>query len=268
MGSSARTQVAFSKEACIPEPGRATNFAMYRGFILLIVLVLLGIGARAADPEVHTFSIVAFDPATGELGVAVESKYFGVGSVVPWARAGVGAVATQSRAKMSFGPDGLSLMEAGKSPREALDTLLAADANAEERQVGMIDAQGRTAVHTGAQCHGYAGQREGKNYSVQGNLLAGEGVLTAMAEAFEAAQKKEGSELADWLLAALQAGQAAGGDKRGQQSAALLVVHAKGGPGGDNDRYMDLRVEDNPAPIEELARLRALHARFYGPVGR
>jgi uncharacterized Ntn-hydrolase superfamily protein len=233
---------------------------------ILLLFLLVGVGLRAADPEVHTFSIVAFDPATGELGVAVESKYFGVGSVVPWAKAGVGAVATQARAKVSFGPEGLNLMENGKSPREALDALLDADANAAERQVGMIDAQGRTAAHTGAQCIDYAGHREGKNYTVQGNLLAGEGVLTAMAEAFETAQKKEGTELADWLLAALQAGQAAGGDKRGQQSAALLVVQANGGPGGDNDRYMDLRVEDNPAPIDELARLRAMHGRFYGPV--
>jgi uncharacterized Ntn-hydrolase superfamily protein len=130
----------------------------------------------------------------------------------------------------------------------------------------MVDAQGRTAAHTGADCLTYAGHRGGKNYTVQGNLLAGEGVLTAMAEAFENAQKQAGTELADWLLAALQAGQAAGGDRRGQQSAALLVVHAGAGPGGDNDRYMDLRVEDNPKPIEELARLRVLHAEFYGPV--
>ena len=233
---------------------------------LFLLLLAVSLPIHAADPEVHTFSIVAFDPATGELGVAVESKYLGVGSVVPWAKAGVGAVATQARAKVSFGPEGLSLMEGGKSPREALDLLLAADPDAAERQVGMIDAKGRTAAHTGADCITYAGHREGKNYTVQGNLLAGEEVLTAMAEAFEAAQKKEGSELADWLLAALQAGQAAGGDRRGQQSAALLVVHAGGGPGGDNDRYMDLRVEDHPKPIEELARLRALHADFYGPV--
>lgn len=233
---------------------------------LLLLLLLSGLALHAADPLVHTFSIVAFDPATGELGVAVESKYFGVGSVVPWAKAGVGAVATQSRAKMSFGPDGLKLMENGKSAREALDLLLEADPDAADRQVGMVDASGGTAAHTGADCSKYAGNLQGKNYSVQGNLLAGEGVLTAMAEAFEEARKKEGSELADWLLAALQAGQAAGGDRRGQQSAALLVVHAGGGPGGDNDRYMDLRVEDNPKPIEELARLRALHAEFYGPV--
>jgi uncharacterized Ntn-hydrolase superfamily protein len=220
--------------------------------------------AKNADSEVHTFSIVAFDPATGDLGVAVESKYFGVGSVVPWAKAGVGAVATQSRAKVSFGPEGLRLMEAGKSPREALDALLAADPLRAERQVGMIDAQGRTAAHTGAECFAFAGHREGKNFSVQGNLLAGETVLTAMAEAYERAQKDEGTELADWLLAALTAGQAAGGDRRGQQSAALLVARAAGDPGGDNDRYCDLRVEDHPTPIVELTRLRTLHREFYG----
>jgi len=231
--------------------------------LLLLFLALVCV-ARAADPEIHTFSIVAFDPATGELGVAVESKYFGVGSVVPWARAGVGAVATQARGKVSFGVEGLRLMGAGSSPREALDKLLATDPNAAERQVALIDAQGRTAVHTGAECFAFAGHREGKNYSVQGNLLAGEAVLTGMATAYERAQKEEGTELADWLLAALVAGQAAGGDKRGQQSAALLVVLAGGGPGGDNDRYMDLRVEDHPTPIDELVRLRTAHRQFYG----
>jgi uncharacterized Ntn-hydrolase superfamily protein len=243
---------------------------MPRVFALPLLLLVLGcrppLPLHAADsaPEVHTFSIVAFDPATGELGVAVESKYFGVGSVVPWAKAGVGAVATQARVKVSFGPEGLRLMEAGQSSREALDTLLAADPQRAERQVGMINAQGRTAAHTGTDCFAFAGHREGKNYTVQGNLLAGETVLTAMAEAYERAQKEEGTELADWLLAALTAGQAAGGDRRGQQSAALLVVRAGGGPGGDNDRYCDLRVEDHPTPIAELTRLRALHRDFYG----
>ncbi len=227
---------------------------------------MLGAGLRAADPEVHTFSIVAFDPATGDLGVAVESKYFGVGSVVPWARAGVGAVATQARAKVSFGPQGLRFLKAGKSSRETLDALLAADPLRAQRQVGVIDAHGRTAAHTGAECFAFAGNRDGKNYTVQGNLLAGESVLTAMAEAYERAQTEQGSELADWLLAALAAGQAAGGDRRGQQSAALLVVRAGGGPGGDNDRYCDLRVEDHATPIAELARLRAMHRDFYAPV--
>src|SRR5271169_6367665 len=127
--------------------------------LLALALIVLCPAVRAADPQVHTFSIVAFDPTTGELGVAVESKYFGVGSVVPWARAGVGAVATQARAKVGFGPEGLRLMEGGASPREALDKLLAADPQSAERQVGMIDAHGRTAAHTGAECFAFAGHR-------------------------------------------------------------------------------------------------------------
>ena len=159
-------------------------------------------------------------------------------------------------------------MAAGRSPRQALRILLKTDSDVAERQVGMIDARGRTAAYTGSACMVFAGHRRGRFYSVQGNLLAGESVLTDMAAAYETAQKQEGGELADWLLAALQAGQAAGGDRRGQQSAALLVVRAKGGPGGDNDRYIDLRVEDGPTPIDELARLRALHAQFYGPARR
>jgi uncharacterized Ntn-hydrolase superfamily protein len=219
--------------------------------------------AKSDPPKVNTFSIVACDPATGELGVAVQSKYFGVGSVVPWAEAGVGAVATQSYAKMGYGPDGLKLMREGKSPREALDALLAADPQRALRQIGFVDAQGRTAAHTGAECNGWAGHREGKNFTVEGNLLAGEAVVTGMADAFEKARAEGKGELADWLMAALRAAQEAGGDKRGQQSAALLIVRAKAGPGGDNDRFIDLRVEDHEKPIEELGRLLDLHKRFY-----
>jgi len=229
----------------------------------LVILLALGVAVRAADPEVHTFSIVAFDPATGDLGVAVESKYFGVGSVVPWAKAGVGAVATQAQVKVGFGPEGLRLMEGGKSSREALEALLATDPSREFRQVGIVDAQGRPAAHTGTECVAWAGHQTGSHFTVQGNLLAGDKVAPAMAQAYEAAQKVEGSELADWLLAALQAAQAEGGDRRGQQSAAILVVRANGGPGGDNDRYIDLRVEDHPTPIVELARLLDLHKTFY-----
>lgn len=236
---------------------------MSRLHFLLLILSLLGATARAADPHVNTFSIVAFDPKTGDLGVAVESKYFSVGSVVPWAKAGVGAVATQAQVKVGFGPEGLRLLESGKSSRETLDVLLAADSRREVRQVGIVDAEGRPAAHTGKECLDWAGHREGKHYTVQGNLLAGEAVTSAMAEAYEKAQAIEGSELADWLLAALEAGQAAGGDKRGQQSAALLVVRANAGPGGDTDRYIDLRVEDHATPITELARLLELHKRFY-----
>lgn len=235
------------------------RFFVTRLAVLLCASVALSGTRPPAEPEVHTFSIVARDPATGELGIAVESKYFSVGSVVPWARAGVGAVATQSLAKTTYGSEGLRLMEEGKSPREALDALAAADPDRERRQVGMIDAKGRTAALTGAGCIAWAGHREGENFCVQGNLLAGEQVLTAMVETFERARKVEGSELADWLMAALQAGQDAGGDRRGEQSAALLVVRARGGLGGDSDRYIDLRVEDHAKPIAELARLLALH---------
>jgi uncharacterized Ntn-hydrolase superfamily protein len=237
--------------------------------MLAVALLPLGGSTRLplaliAEPEVHTFSIVARDPATGELGVAVESKYFSVGSVVPWAKAGVGAVATQSLAKLTYGSDGLKLMAEGKSPRESLDALTADDPGRERRQVGMIDASGRTAAFTGSECMAWAGHREGENFSVQGNLLAGEAVLAGMAEAFESARKIGGSELADWLVAALQAGQAAGGDRRGEQSAALLVVRERGGLGGDGDRYIDLRVEDHAKPIDELARLLKVHHEWHG----
>jgi len=244
---------------------------MNRGFAVLALGLLAALALatdqtpRATEPNVNTFSIVAHDPASGDFGVAVQSKYFGVGSVVPWAKAGVGAVATQARVKVGFGPEGLRLMETGKSSRETLEAMLATDPLRASRQVALIDAKGQPAVHTGDECFAWAGHRVGRHFTVQGNLLAGEGVVTAMAEAYEAAQKIEGSELADWLLAALTAGQAAGGDRRGQQSAALLVVRAKGDPSGDTDRYMDLRVEDHAEPITELARLRAMHRAFYQP---
>lgn len=238
---------------------------------LLLFLLLTGISLAETPPDspkVNTFSIVAFDEATGELGVAVQSKYFGVGSVVPWAEAGVGAVATQSYAKIGYGPGGLREMRAGKSAAEALETVSKDDAMKPMRQVGMVDAQGRTAVHTGAECNGWAGHREGKAFTVQGNLLAGEPVVAAMAKAFEDGRASGKGELADWLMAALKAGQEAGGDKRGQQSAALLVVKKNGGPGGDNDRFIDLRVEDHEKPIDELSRLLELHKKFYAKAHR
>ena len=219
--------------------------------------------AGATEPKVNTFSIVAHDPITGESGVAVQSRYFGVGSVVPWARAGVGAVATQSYAKLGYGPEGLKLLEEGKTPRAALDELTEADTKRAIRQVAIIDTKGNVAAFTGKECMAWAGHKEGKGYSVQGNLLTGENVITAMATAFEKAREEQGTELADWLVAALQAGQAAGGDRRGQQSAALLVVREKGGPNGENDRYIDLRVEDHATPIDELQRLLELHKQFH-----
>ncbi len=214
-------------------------------------------------PLVATFSIVGFDPGTGDLGVAVQSKFFGVGSVVPWAKAGVGAIATQSRANVNYGPDGLALLQAGTNAAEALKQLTGADAKSAIRQAGIVDARGNAASFTGTNCQPWAGHREGKHFCVQGNILAGPEVVDEMAKAFEAARKVEGSELADWLVAALEAGQKAGGDKRGQQSAALLVVRDKAGYDRANDRFIDLRVEDHPEPIKELARLLEMHKKFY-----
>lgn len=214
-------------------------------------------------PPVATFSVVGFDPETGDLGVAVQSKFFGVGSVVPWAKAKVGAIATQSYANVAYGPDGLALLESGKHAKETLKQLTDADERRDSRQAGIVDAKGNSASFTGAKCNAWAGHREGSNFCVQGNILAGEEVVKAMAAAFEAARKVEGSELADWLMASLEAGQSAGGDTRGKQSAALLVVRDKAGYGNVNDRYVDLRVEDNPEPIRELSRLLEMHKKFY-----
>ncbi|HEY3231548.1 MAG TPA: DUF1028 domain-containing protein [Roseiflexaceae bacterium] len=207
---------------------------------------------------VATFSIVARDPHNGDLGVAVASKFLAVGSVAPWARAGAGAVATQARANIAYGPDGLALLERGRSAQEALDQLLASDELREQRQVGIVDAHGGAAAHTGVECMDWAGHVVGAGFAAQGNILAGAAVVQALAGAFTQA----GGELAERLLAALAAGDAAGGDKRGRQSAALYVARAGGAYGGLLDRYIDLRVDDHPAPIPELARLLKLH-RFY-----
>ena len=206
-----------------------------------------------------TFSIVAYDPAAKEWGVATQSKFLAVGSAVPWAQAGAGAVATQSYANTSFGPKGLALMASGLSAQETLDRLLAEDEGREHRQVGLVDAQGQVATFTGKECLAWAGGLAGKGYAVQGNILVGEATLTAMAQAFETAR----GELADCLVAALAAGQKAGGDRRGQQSAALIVVREKGGYAGFNDRYIDLRVDDHPRPIKRLMEILALHHLYF-----
>lgn len=198
-----------------------------------------------------TFSIVAFDPDGGDLGIAVASKFPCVGAVVPWAKAGIGAVATQSWANTDFGPGGLQLMGGGLPAGEALDAVLEGDEGREERQVGFVDASGRTATFTGTGCVDWAGGITGEHFAAQGNILAGEAVLRDMADAFAAAQ----GDLSDRLLAALLAGDAAGGDRRGKQSAALLVVREGGGYEGRNDRYVDLRVDDHPDAPQELARL-------------
>ena len=211
-----------------------------------------------------TFSIVAYDPETGDLGVAVQSKFFGVGSVVPWAESGIGAVATQARANVRFGPLGLKLMREGVAPDEIRKLLADGDPGRDERQFLLIDAKGRTGAHTGKKCLDWAGHREGRNYAVAGNILAGEAVATSMTEAFEKARGNGNGELAEWLIVALKAGQAAGGDKRGRQSAALLVLRKNGGYAGSSDRYVDLRVEDHEKPIAELDRLLQKHRGFYG----
>lgn len=212
------------------------------------------------EPLLTTFSIVACDLEEQAWGVAVASKFLAAGALVPWAKAGVGAVATQALAKVGFGPEGLALMAAGKPAPEALEALLAADPGAPDRQVALVDAQGRVAAHTGERCFDWAGHRLGEGFSCQGNILTGPEVLEAMAEAFQAAE----GELADRLVAALLAGDEAGGDRRGKQSAAVLVVRPGGGYGGDTDRYLDLRVDDDPEPVRKLATLVAAHHVFFG----
>lgn len=240
-----------------------------RLFVFLVISYLAG-GSLAAGQSastgplrpVHTYSIVARDPATGELGVAVQSHWFSVGPLVPWAEAGVGAIATQSFVDPTYGKLGLDLMRAGKSAPETLAALLAADGAGDVRQVAMIDAQGRVAAHTGAKNIPAAGHRVGTNFSVQANLMANDAVWPAMARAFEAAS----GDLADRMLAALDAAEAAGGDIRGRQSAALVVV--RGQPTGRAwaDRAFDLRVEDHPEPLKELRRLVVLQ-RAYNHMG-
>ena len=213
--------------------------------------ILIAVLAHPADPPVATFSIVARDPANGDLGVAVQSKYFSVGSVVPHARADTGAIATQAMGNIYFGYHGLSLLEAGTSAPAVLEKLLAADPKKEFRQVGLVDSKGLAVTFTGSETLPWSGGRTGDGYAVQGNLLAGPEVVNAMAAAFESTE----GQLAERLLMALAAGQSAGGDSRGRQSAAVLVVRARAGYMAANDRLIDLDVEDHPAPIRELGRL-------------
>ena len=207
---------------------------------------------------VATFSIVGYDAETGDLGIAVQSKFFAVGSVVPWAETGVGAIATQSWANTTYGPKGLKLLKSGLSAEQTLERLIVDDPGRATRQVGIVDAKGNVANYTGDECNEWAGAVSGKHYTAQGNILAGEDVVKAMGKAFEATE----GELANKLTAALFAGQEKGGDTRGQQSAALLVVREQGGYGGFNDRYIDLRVDDAEKPIEELQRLLEIHKKW------
>ena len=207
---------------------------------------------------IATFSIVARDATNGDLGVAVQSKFLAVGAVVPWASADAGAIATQALANMSYGPDGLALLRQGMSATDVLRQLVDADPDREHRQIGIVDRNGSAAAHTGNSCFPWAGHIVGDGFCCQGNILAGEAVVNSMAEAFEQSQ----GELAERLMSALTAGQTAGGDRRGRQSASLNVVRAGGAYGGVLDRYIDLRVDDHPDPIVELKRLLGLH-RFY-----
>jgi len=209
---------------------------------------------------VATFSIAAFDPGTGSLGVAVQSKFLAVGSIVPWARAGVGAVATQAMANFNYGPRGLDLMSQGRSAQETVEAMISADEEREHRQLGVVDAEGRAATFTGSECFEWAGGITGEHYAAQGNILVGGETVEAMAKTFDGTP----GDLAGRLLAALDARQQAGGDSRGKQSAALVVVREGGGYGGDNDRALDLRVDDHPEPIRELIRLRGLHCLYFG----
>lgn len=207
--------------------------------------------AQAAQEPVATFSIVARDPNAGELGIAVASRFFSVGSVVPWAKAGAGAVATQSFANTSFGPRGLELMQRGASAEETLQILLRTDDNPDRRQVGIVAADGSSITYTGKDCLAWAGGRHGPNYAIQGNILAGEAVVDAMEKTF---LETKGT-LAERLFAALSAGDAKGGDARGRQSAAMIVVKEGAGYGGYSDRAIDIRVDDHPDPFQELGRL-------------
>jgi uncharacterized Ntn-hydrolase superfamily protein len=209
----------------------------------------------AAPPDPSTFSIAAADPGAGEVGVAVASRFFAVGTVVPHARAGVGAVATQANANTTFGPRGLDLLVRGLTPEETVKVLVRSDAGTNDRQLGVVNAPGESATYTGPGCNPWAGGRSGPGYAIQGNIVAGEKVVAAMEGAFLASR---GRSLAERLFAALKAGDEAGGDSRGRQSAAILVCRERAGYNGFTDHAVDIRVDDHAEPFAEIARLLAL----------
>ena len=231
---------------------------------LSLLAVLFSLGGSTANAQssapiidkteeevIATFSIVARDPTTEELGVAVQSRAFRAAAIVSYAKSGVGAIATQASANQSYGPRGLELLEQGLSPDEVVARLTNADEGRDRRQLAVIDAQGRVSAYTGSRTSDWAGHIEGNNYSVQGNILVSEQVVQAMAQAFETAE----GELAERLMAALDAGQAAGGDARGKQSGGILVVKPIGDSGRTTDRWIDVRVDDHPTPFLEIRRL-------------
>ena len=218
---------------------------------LVMSVVMAAASAVGATEPIATFSIVGYDPETGDLGVAVQSKFFAVGSVVPWARAGVGAIASQAYGNTTFGPLGLGMLEEGMTVEAVMDSLLKNDPDAAQRQVGIVDAEGNSFAYTGEECMDWAGHLTGPNFSAQGNILVSAETVEAMARAF----KETEGILGERLMTALEAGQAAGGDSRGVQSAAMLIVREGGGYGGYNDVYCDLRVDDHTDPIGELRRI-------------
>ncbi len=242
-------------ERCVSILKIARRPVVLLGFAVLVASVSAfspkaAVGDRS-EQNIATFSIVGHDPATGELGVAVASRFFTVGNVVPWAKAGVGAVATQAYANTSFGWRGLDLLEKGLTPEEIKEVLIRNDDDPGRRQIGIVSADGKSATYTGEGCTAWAGGRAGPHYAVQGNILAGEAVVASMEEAF---LKTEGT-LADRLYEAMLAGEKAGGDSRGKQSAALLVVKEGTGYGGYTDRAVDIRVDDHAEPFKELGRI-------------
>ena len=214
--------------------------------------------------SIATFSIVAYDSDRREWGVAVQSKFLAAAAVVSWAQAGAGAVATQAHANLTYGPQGLEMMDKGLPAEDTIEALISTDEHRAMRQVGLVDREGRASAYTGADCIEWAGHVVGVGFTCQGNILV-RGTVEAMARRFEQVRRGPG-ELADWLLQALAAGQAAGGDKRGRQAAGVLVVRENGGYGGDNDRYLDLRVDDDPKPIQKLMELVEMHHLYFGEV--
>jgi uncharacterized Ntn-hydrolase superfamily protein len=239
--------------------------ASARPILILAVAFGLAAGVSISDAatggqveNIATFSIVGFDPETGEVGVAVASKFLAVGSVVPWAEAGAGAVATQAFANTTYGPVGLALLKQGVGAQAVLDSLIAMDEGRDERQVGIVDTHGGSATYTGKDCIAWAGGKKGPNYACQGNILVDGKTVEAMAATFE----KTTGALATRLVRALKAGDDAGGDSRGKQSAALYIAKQGGGYGGRNDRFIDLRVDDNEDPITELMRLLSIQMAY------
>ncbi len=226
--------------------------------ILLMIFMMFSFNLYAYTKLHHTYSIVAIDEDTGQMGVAVQSHWFSVGQSVSWAEAGVGVVATQSFVEVSYGPLGLQLMKSGKTSVEALKALMAIDKNINVRQIAMLDSKGNIAVHTGDSCIPEAGHKIGKNYAVQANLMLKNTVWQAMSEAFENTK----GELCDRLLAALEAAQKESGDIRGMQSASMVIVSIKTEGTPWNERIVDLRVEDNPEPLKELKRLLKINKAY------